>query len=83
MATSKRKTAAVTPNLADDFLATREVWGEHMESIVPSALALAGDVGKMAVDLADSPLGQRARRNPEITFAIAVLALGCLSRLFR
>jgi len=83
MATPKRRRAPATTSLADDFLATREVWGEHMESIVPNALALAGDVGKMAVDLADSPLGQRARRNPEITFAIAVLALGCLSRLFR
>lgn len=83
MATSKRKSAPATASLADDFLATREVWGEHMESIVPNALALASDVGKMAVDLADSPLGRRARRNPEITFAIAVLALGCLSRVFR
>jgi hypothetical protein len=83
MATSKRKSAATSASLADDFLATREVWGEHMETIVPGALALAGDVGKLAVDLADSPLGQRARRNPEITFAVAVLALGCFSRLFR
>jgi hypothetical protein len=54
-----------------------------MATIAPNALALASDVGKMAVDLADSPLGQRARRNPEITFAIAVLALGFLSRIFR
>ena len=80
---TKRKPAPATANIADDFLATREVWGEHMESIVPNALALASDVGKMAVDLADSPLGLRARRNPEITFALTVLALGCLSRLFR
>ena len=83
MATSKRKSAPEAASLADDFLATREVWGEHMESIVPNALALVSDVGKMAVDLADSPLGRRARRNPEITFAIAALALGCLSRMFR
>jgi hypothetical protein len=82
MATSKRKSASA-PSLTDDFLATRQVWSEHMETIVPNTLALASEVGKMAVDLADSPLGQRARRNPEITFAVAVLALGCLSRLFR
>jgi hypothetical protein len=82
MATSKRK-RVVVPSIADDFLATREVWSEHMASITPNALSLAGDVGKMAVDLADSPLGQRARRNPEVTFAVAVLALGFMSRLFR
>lgn len=83
MATSKRKRVAVAPTITDDFVATREVWSEHMESIVPGALALASDVGKLAVDLAESPLGQRARRNPEITFAIAVVALGFVSRLFR
>jgi len=83
MATSKRKSAPTVTSLTDDLLATREVWGEHMEVIVPNALALASDVGKMAADLANSPLGQRARRNPEITFAISVLALGFLSRISR
>jgi hypothetical protein len=82
VATSKRK-RTIEPTLTDDFVATREVWSEHMETIVPGALALASDVGKLAVDLAESPLGQRARRNPEITFAVAVLALGFVSRLFR
>jgi hypothetical protein len=82
MAAPKRK-RVVEPTITDDFLATREVWSEHMATITPNALALAGDIGKMAVDLADSPLGQRARRNPEITFAIAVLAFGFLSRMFR
>lgn len=82
MATSKRK-RTVEPTFTDDFLATREVWSEHMATITPGVLALASDVGKMAVDLADSPLGQRARRNPEITFAVTVLALGFMSRLFR
>jgi hypothetical protein len=82
VAAPKRK-RVVEPSITDDLLATREVWSEHMATIAPNALALASDVGKMAVDLADSPLGQRARRNPEITFAIAVLALGFLSRIFR
>jgi len=83
MAASRRKTAPVATTFTDDLIATREVWSRHMETIVPNALELASDVGKMAADLAESPLGQRARRHPEISFAVTVIALGFLSRLFR
>ena len=80
---ARRKRAIVEPTLTDDLIATREVWSEHMARIAPNAFGLASDVGKMAVDLAESPLGLRARRHPEITFAAAVIAFGFLSRLLR
>ncbi len=80
---ARRKRAVVEPTLTDDLIATREVWSEHMTRIVPNALALASDIGKMAADLAESPLGLRARRHPEITFAAAVIVLGFLSRALR
>ena len=85
MATAPRrkKRVAEVSAFADDFVATREVWSEHMAVIVPNAMEVAADVGNMAVDIANSPLGQRAKRNPEISFAIAALTLGLLSRLFR
>ncbi|HEX3895086.1 MAG TPA: hypothetical protein VHW73_02640 [Rudaea sp.] len=67
----------------DDLAATRTVWSEHMGVIAPNAAALAADVGRMLVDLSHSPLGVRARRNPEISFAIGALTLGLLSRLLR
>ena len=84
MATVRRKKGpSEAVALADDFAATRAVWSEHMAIIAPNAMELAADVGKMAVDLANSPLGQRAKRNPEISFAMGALALGLLSRLLR
>ena len=82
-ATRRKKRVDDATALADDFVATRDVWSEHMSVITPKAMELAADVGKMAVDLADSPLGQRAKRNPEISFAIGALALGLLSRILR
>ena len=81
---SKRKPRVpVETSLTDDLLDTRAVWSEHMAVIAPNAMELAADVGKMAVDLANSPLGQRARRHPEISFAVGAIALGIISRLFR
>lgn len=86
MATSPKRKRAVsetTSSVTDDVIATREVWSEHMAIILPSAMELASDVGKMLVDLGQSPLGQRARGNPEISFAIGALSIGVLSRLLR
>lgn len=87
MATASRRkranAAATAASLADDMAATRAVWSEHMEVIAPTAMGLAADVGKMLVDLSHSPLGQRARRHPEISFAIGALSLGLVARLFR
>jgi hypothetical protein len=86
MATAKRKRRSSTDDgaaLMDDLAATRTVWSEHMGVIAPNAAALAADVGRMLVDLSHSPLGVRARRNPEISFAIGALTLGLLSRLLR
>ena len=54
-----------------------------MTVILPNAMGLVSDIGKMLVDLGQSPLGQRARRNPEVSFAIGALSLGVLSRLLR
>jgi hypothetical protein len=54
-----------------------------MAVILPNVMELVSDVGKMLIDLGQSPLGQRARRNPEISFAIGALSLGVLSRLLR
>jgi hypothetical protein len=86
MATAKRKRRPSTDDsaaLIDDLSATRAVWSEHMAVIAPNAAALAADVGKMLVDLSHSPLGMRARRNPEISFAIGAVSLGLLARLLR
>ena len=86
MATAKRKRHSSTGDgaaLIDDLAATRAVWSEHMAIIAPNAAALAADVGRMLVDLSHSPLGERARRNPEISFAIGAVTLGFLSRLLR
>jgi hypothetical protein len=79
----KRTDSEMTSSITDDVIATREVWSEHMAVIMPNAMGLASDVGKMLVDLGQSPLGQRARRNPEISFAIGALSIGVLSRLLR
>ncbi len=83
--TSKRKrpVAEATSSITDDVIATRQVWSEHMTVILPNAMGLVSDIGKMLVDLGQSPLGQRARRNPEVSFAIGALSLGVLSRLLR
>jgi hypothetical protein len=86
MANAKRKRRTSTDDgaaLVDDLAATRAVWSEHMAVILPNAAALAADVGKMLVDLSHSPLGERARRNPEISFAVGAVTLGLLSRLLR
>ncbi len=87
MATTSRRRkpprAAAESTLTDDLIAARSVWSEHMAVIVPNATELAADIGKLAVDLANSPLGQRAKRNPEISFAIGAVALGIVSRLLR
>jgi hypothetical protein len=86
MATAKRKRRSSTDDGAafiDDLSATRAVWSEHMAVIAPNAAALAADVGRMLVDLSHSPLGVRARRNPEISFAVAAVSLGLLARLLR
>lgn len=85
MATAKRKRPVVeaTSSITDDVIATRDVWSDHMKVIVPNTIELVSDVGKLLVDLSQSPLGQRARRNPEISFAIGALSLGLLARLFR
>ena len=54
-----------------------------MAVIVPNAIGVVSDVGKMLVDLRNSPMGERARRNPEISFAIGALSIGLLARLLR
>ncbi len=89
MATSSRskRSPAVArdtgTSLTDDLLATLEVLSEHMAIIAPNAMDLAADIGKMLVDVARSPLGQRARRYPEISFALGALSIGLLARLLR
>ncbi|MEP6483987.1 MAG: hypothetical protein ABJB01_06015 [Rudaea sp.] len=81
--TGIKRSAAVNSSLMDDLIDARAIWSEHMAVIGPNAMELIADVGKMAVELANSRLGQRARRYPEISFAVGVMALGMVSKILR